>query len=131
MKRRPLIIATVVTVAALACVVPVWEDVWLWLRYGEDKETIYGVSSVPIGLRGLWGDRAVRTFPLTQTLWKKRFSWLPGPDYLVEAGVCGRCDGLSFRHSCTGNVELMRIGPYETLATAPCTCPTCHPERER
>ncbi len=121
MTRRPLIIAAVVTVAALACVVPLWEDVWLWVAY-EEKVSAFGVR-----------------------YFSKRWGW----DYYVPPGQI--CDGYrldSFEgddHHCgqvTGHeTHTLRLSGYRdgrTLALGigvsfefDCTCPTCHPERER
>ncbi len=149
MTRRR-IIATAVTVAALACVLPVWEDVWLWLRYEE------GVSQLGIAYH------------------QKRVGWIPGHDFRIVDQQCFRCridatfdeetggwirkphecwnrsnqrstisDRLSgtllFSHS-----EEVPIRTSLAMKTAPttytslyvvakwsCTCPTCHPERTK
>ena len=66
MKRRLLIIAAVVTVAALACVVPMWWEIWLAVAYEEQ---------VP-----------------DPTKYSKRFSFLPGPTEYYRPEVCAACN---------------------------------------
>ncbi len=129
MKRRPLIIAAVVTVAALACVVPFWWDAWLWVAYEE---------------------RAERGAPY----YVKTAEWLPGPEFFTESQTCEPCSKLDhtrcFRvwmfirnDKIIEVTALSKSGrPLDIPAgfdyrNAPassrgyCTCPTCHPERER
>ena len=124
MKRRPLIIAAVVTVAALACVVPWWWEVWLWVAYEEKTNRI---------LTHLGGSGEV-------IYHEKRIEWLPGPMWIGRDQSCHPCNAIQEADyhvgQCSREIDLMwsdrvvklkdRYGKQVT-----CTCPTCHPERER
>ena len=145
MKRCPLIIAVVVTVAALACVVLMWEDMWMWVAY--EKKTVESPSF-----------RGVEFF-------QKRPLSLPGPACVIPPQVCPKCRGISYKaiiidenadtqyasvclHGYWVNMNENDVGTVIPAPMAPeqrvfirsfgdlftCTClkgPTCHPERER
>ena len=129
MTRRPLIIAAVVTVAALACVVPWWEDVWLFVAYRELRD-----------------DDSIRQHGLVFQ-YIKRAPWIPGKDKITPNQLCVFCqkptkdgetshdhcaDGWFVRDSQLLSIEFFRPIYSEADETvALCTCPTCHPERER
>ncbi len=131
MRRRPRIIAAVVTVAALACVVPVWEDVWLWVRYERHDE---------FGKDGMY-------------YLEKRWEWVAGGVLTVPEQACASC--RSPEHpGCVEDI-FNHLSPTPWLVNSVhdprsqrpwhfagdvkipfsndwrCTCPTCHPERER
>jgi len=123
MKRRPLLLAAVVMVAALACVVPWWWEIWLVVAY-EKNESEGGVL--------FYSRRGVAVDDMKES------------DYFVPPQ---RCEG------CREEMHLERCGGWTNYATGPhshgfsvldtknpchryeypaaCTCPTCHPERER
>ena len=124
MKRRPLILAAVVTVAALACVVPVvWWDVWLWVAY-EERVSEFGLRFFS---RKWVEDEDLASY-----------------DCYVPAGqICGYCqedDGdhcgdlwSQSQHHHYLVIWLDDAGTNGIGITykSGCTCPTCHPERER
>ena len=112
MKRRPLIIAAVVTVAALACVVPVWEDVWMWVAY-EERTMVHFEGWV---------------------INKKRVEWLPGPAWVLRDQLCSSCLDSEHRHCKIGLLILRRrtveleggeIWEMGDGDDAACICPTC------
>ncbi len=133
MKRRPLILAAVVTVAALACVVPWWWEIWLAVAY-EERALADGH-----GHDGWF-------------ILEKRYSWLPGrPRLPAERLLCRYCRNNNHKR-CAG--DLMLLEPRNSFGDPPsgksvvwldegegyvecapgysvCICPTCHPERER
>ncbi len=117
MKRRPLIIAAVVTVAALACVVPVWEDVWLWVGYSYHDGS---------GLKS-WFDEEKNPVSDDMYGWKKRWSIFPGPDYILPNQTCTGCLH-SHIQSCANDV--IAIAPDWHISNRPphvhefrCICP--------
>ena len=116
MKRRPLIIAAVVTVAAVACVMPWWWEIWLAVAYEE------------------------KTAQREQWMYlKKRFSWLPGLDGFIPNQVCPRCrpdSTLYFGHkSCSFILDNNFVSEFRITADykdivfinkevrPTCTCP--------
>ena len=129
MKRRPLLLAVVLTVAAVACIAPFWWEIWLMVAYEEKSK-----------------------HPL---MYDKRFYWIPGAPLLLMDSTCGRCirtvlgdegdqsahikcdllwyfrDGAIFQMVLLGS-DRHREAFIESVAEFPhavCTCPTCHPER--
>jgi len=121
LKPRPLIIAAVVTVAALACVVPWWWEIWLWVAYEERTRS-------------------------RNVYYVKNADGLPGPKYYMPDQTCPGCRRGMHSEFCdlpggfsvfVGGDKDWRKGyvryarPTGSRIQAYCTCPTCHPERER
>ena len=67
MKRRPLLLAVVLTVAAVACIAPFWWEIWFAVAYEN--------MHAPDGL----------------AYYQKRTAWLPGQPVAVPDQPCPNC----------------------------------------
>ena len=112
-----------------AVVLPFRQQIWVRLAYEEDI-----AGNLYEDWRGWRGGFAVRILQTSRTVLAKRVSWLPGPEYLTDSGVCKDCGPLPLpnHQACSGEIVIRRYFSGErtslTLASAPCTCP--HPSHK-
>ena len=95
MKRRPLIIAAVVTVAALACVVPVWWEIWLAVAYEKRIQKSSGSTAegANVGI----------------VFYVQRADFLPGRDWFVPLQACIPCQVGSHSPCSSGSWRVIQL----------------------
>ncbi len=136
-KRRPLLLATVLTVTAIACIVPFSWEIWLRVAYAP---------ACPILQDGapLFPDEPQQIF-----VHYKRIEWGPGALLYVPPQACRHCkktehENCSVAWKVFDRYQASRLMPLRKSKwdvakkwgkpiseVTYCTCPTCHPERER
>ena len=132
MKRKRIIFSAVLLVVIVLCIAPWWWEIWLAVAY--EKRSEEGAQYLA-----------------------KRYSWVPGSQFLIEPQRCQHCDAQE--HDNCLNMWIVftlrdnfQVLPYQSdgkhafkgvalkpgesgsdtkISEVPCTCPTCHPERER
>ena len=118
MKRRPLLLAVVLTVAAVACIAPFWWEIWLMVAY----------------------ERRIATEGLLCFTRKGVEESTLGPEdiYIPPGQLCGDCrvdehcreNSLCQPHEMTLVREKGgRKFSFGVNYSGNCSCPTCHPER--
>ena len=131
MKRRWLALAVVLL--AVAVFVPVAEDVYVWVAYAPTEQAIES----PVVNKSVLKPSVVR-FGSQTYQWLprqsfrrqarfKRYSALPGPEFLLHEQGCGLC--LHGRHDwCSGRTHVVR---RSVVYAGSCTCPhPSHGEKE-